>query len=81
MLRQSFIDDKIFAQFISLKFYDSFGIDHANVIHQLYQYYGSETFWQKAKSLNYDDKQWVENYLEYAMSENKYHNNKKAQII
>lgn len=75
MLRKSFNNDEVFSQFISLKFYDGYGIDHANVVYQLYQYFGSEKFWKKADSLNSEDKMRVEGYLKYAISEDKIYDN------
>lgn len=68
MLRESFNNDEIFSQFISLKFYDGSAIDHSYVVYQLYHYYGSKKFWQKASSLNSEDKMRVEGYLEYNYS-------------
>lgn len=70
MLRKSFKDNDDFSKFISLKFYDGSGIDHSDVVYQLYQYYGSKKFWEKAILLSDDDKKLVQNYLDYAISEN-----------
>lgn len=65
MLRKSFDDDIIFSDFISLKFYDGSAIDHASVVSNLYNYYGSNEFWKRAQSLKIEDKRLVETYLQF----------------
>ena len=65
MLRESFNDDRIFSEFISLEFYDGSAIDHSSVVHDLYNYYGSEIFWNKAKSLDRESKELVKIYLDF----------------
>ena len=65
MLRKSFNDDKVFSDFVSLEFYDGSAIQHASVVHSLYKYYGSNNFWDKTKSLNLEEKNRVDGYLEF----------------
>lgn len=76
MLRKSFKNDDDFSKFISLKFYDGSGIEHSDVVYQLYQYYGSEIFWKKSRSLSDDEKKLVQSYLDYAISENEVYDNR-----
>ena len=69
LLRSSFKNDKAFRKFISLQFYDGPSIDHANVVYEIYEYYGDEIFWKKTKKLSKKEKRLVKEYLDYAISE------------
>lgn len=75
MLRKSLKNEDDFAKFVSLEFYDGSGIEHSDVVYQLYRYYGSELFWKKASSLSDDEKKLVQSYLDYAISENEVYGN------
>ena len=70
LLRKSFKDDEALRKLISLKYYDGAFYDHAYVVSELYNYFGHNIFWEKAKNLNEEDRETVEQYLNYVDSEN-----------
>ncbi|TSB21767.1 hypothetical protein FOR85_12080 [Psychrobacter sp. YGAH215] len=69
LLRSAYKDDDSLRTFISLQFYDGASYDHANIVYKLYKYYGSQLFWQKIGKLTKSEKNLVQAYLDYAISE------------
>ncbi|WP_019674082.1 hypothetical protein [Psychrobacter lutiphocae] len=69
LLRSAFNDDQDLKTFTTIQFYDGVFIDHADSVYKLYEYYGSQLFWQKLGKLTKDEKRLVQSYLDYAISE------------
>ena len=69
LLRAAFRDDQNLRTFATLQFYDGGFINHAYSVDKLYEYYGSRLFWEKIGKLTQSERNLVQEYLDYAVSE------------